>query len=88
VQRYKGIEIFRAVSNFSIKMVKLLCSKRIVDGISKAKYNETLVTSIDALTEAYVLGIKANESFHCLENIETNKFKISNGFIEEPVVPI
>jgi hypothetical protein len=27
VQRYKGIEIFRAVSNFSIKTVKLLMFK-------------------------------------------------------------
>jgi hypothetical protein len=89
VQRYKGIEIFRAVSNFSIKYGEVIdVQKRIVDGISKkANTTKPSVTALQALTEAYVLlGIKANEAFTVLENIETNKFKISNGLdLEEPV---
>jgi hypothetical protein len=89
VQRYKGIEIFRAVSNFSIKNGEVIdVQKRIVDGVSKrANTTKPSVTALQALTEAYVLlGIKVNEAFTVLENIETNKFKISNGFDhEEPV---
>jgi hypothetical protein len=90
VQRYKGIEIFRAVSNFSIKNGEVIdVQKRMVDGIAKrANTTKPLLTSLDALTEAYLLlGIKANEAFTVLENIETNRFKISNGVdIEEPVI--
>jgi hypothetical protein len=90
VQRYKGIEIFRAVSNFSIKNGEVIdVQKRMVDGISK-RVNTTKpsITALEALTEAYfILGIKANEAFTVLENIETNRFKISNGFdIEKPVI--
>ncbi|MFT7335150.1 MAG: hypothetical protein ACI9M1_001050 [Porticoccaceae bacterium] len=90
VQRYKGIEIFRAVSNFSIKNGEVIdVQKRIVDGVyKKANTTQTSLTSLDALTKAYViLGIKANEAFTILENIEINKFKISNGLgIKEPVI--
>ncbi|MFT5244760.1 MAG: hypothetical protein ACI8QQ_002705 [Psychroserpens sp.] len=90
VQRYKGIEIFRAVSNFSIKNGEVInVQKRMVVGISKkANTTQPSLTIIDALTEAYVLlGIKTNEAFSILEKIEVNKFKISNGLdIEEPVI--
>jgi hypothetical protein len=90
VQRYKGIEIFRAVSNFSIKNSKVVgVQKRIVDGISKkANTTQPSLTVLDALTKAYVLlGIKANKAFTVLENNEINKFKISNGLgIQEPVI--
>ena len=90
VQRYKGIEIFRAVSNFSIKNGEVIdVQKRMVDGISKrVNTKKPSITALEALTEAYfILGIKANEAFTVLENIETNRFKISNGVdIEEPVI--
>jgi hypothetical protein len=90
VQRYRGIEIFRAVSNFSIKNGEVVdVQKRIVDGVSKkANTTKASLTSVDALTKAYaILGIKANEAFTILENIETNKCKISNGVdIEQPVI--
>jgi hypothetical protein len=89
VQRYKGIEIFRAVSTFSIKNSEVIdVQKRIVDGISKkANTTKPALSAIDALTKAYaLLGIKASKSFSVLENTSPNKFKISNGLdIQEPV---
>ncbi|RTZ10173.1 T9SS type A sorting domain-containing protein [Flavobacterium sp. GSP27] len=89
VQRYKGIEIFRAVSNFSIQNSEVIdVQKRIVDGVSK-KVNTTKpsLSAVDALTKAYsLLGMKADEIFTVIENKEAHKFKISNGLgIQEPV---
>lgn len=89
VQRYKGIEIFRAVSNFSIQNSEIIdVQKRIVDGVSK-KVNTTKpsLSAVNALTKAYsLLGMKADEIFTVIENKEAHKFKISNGLgIHEPV---
>jgi hypothetical protein len=89
VQRHKGIEIFRAVSNFSIKNDEVIdVQERIVEGVSK-KVNSTKpsLSAIDALTKAYtLLGMKADKIFTVLENKEVHKFKISNGLgIQEPV---
>lgn len=89
VQRYQGIEIFRAVSNFSIKSSKVIdVQKRIVDGVSN-KVNATVpsLSVLDALTKAHFqLGIAVKHQFTVLENLELNKYKISNGIgTDEPV---
>ncbi|TWI02397.1 putative secreted protein (Por secretion system target) [Flavobacterium tiangeerense] len=89
VQRYQGIEIFRAVSNFSIKNKQVIdVSSRIVSNVSK-KVNATApkLSVTDALVKAYFqLGITAKDKFNILETVGTNKYKISNGLgITEPV---
>jgi hypothetical protein len=89
VQRYQGIEIFRAVSNFSIKNKQVIdVSSRIVANVSK-KVNATTpkLSVTDALVKAYFqLGITAKDKFNILETVGTNKFKVSNGIgITEPV---
>lgn len=89
VQRYQGIEIFRAVSNFTIKGKKVIdVQKRIIDDVSN-KINATIpsLSVVDALAKAYFqLGIAAKDKFNVIENLGSNKFKISNGLgIEEPV---
>ncbi|MDI5948764.1 T9SS-dependent M36 family metallopeptidase [Flavobacterium yafengii] len=89
VQRYQGIDIFRAVSNFSIKNKKIIdVQKRVVDDVSN-KVNTTtpFLSVLDALAKAYFqLGITVKDKFNILENSESNKFKISNGLgNEEPV---
>jgi hypothetical protein len=62
VQRYKGIEIFRAVSIFNKEHWSCWCSKRIVDGISKKVNTTKPAITVVALTKAYVLlGIKGTK---------------------------
>lgn len=90
VQSYQGIEIFRAVSNFSIKGKKVIdVQKRIIDDVSK-KVNATTpsLSAVDALVKAYFqLGIAVKDKFNVIENLGSNKFKLSNGLsIEEPVI--
>ena len=89
IQRYEGIEIFRAISNFSIKKGKVIdVQNRFVNDIGN-KVNATTpsLSVTDALAKAYFqLGILATTSFTVLENSELNKFKINNGLgIDEPV---
>jgi len=89
LQRYQGIEIFRAVSNFSIKEGKVInAEKRFVSNLSR-KINATKpsLTAISALTKAYsLLGITNTEPFSVLETISQYKFKISSGLgIDETV---
>lgn len=89
VQRYQGIEIFRAVSNFAIKNKKIIdVQKRVVDDVSN-KVNTTtpFLSVLDALAKAYFqLGITVKDKFNVIENLGSNKFKLSNGLgIEEPV---
>jgi hypothetical protein len=89
IQRYQGIEIFRAISNFSIKQGKVVdVQKRYVNDISN-KVNATVpsLSVTDALAKAYFqLGIIATSSFTVLENSQLNKFKIDNGLgIDDPV---
>jgi hypothetical protein len=90
IQRYQGIEIFRAVSNFSLKNAKVIdVQRRIVDNVSQ-KVNATNPTLLatDALVKAYFhLGLKTNNTFVILAKLESNKFKISNGAgTDEPVI--
>ena len=89
IQRYQGIEIYRAISNFSIKEGQVInVQKRFVTNLSR-KVNTTKpsLSAINALTKAYaLLGITPLAPFTVLETIEQHKFKISNGLnIEEPV---
>jgi hypothetical protein len=89
VQRYNGIEIYRAVSNFSIKGGQVLSiQKQFMTNISR-KVNATkpALSAIDALIKAYsLLGISPKAPFVVLETIEKHKYEISNGLnIEEPV---
>jgi hypothetical protein len=90
IQRYQGIEIFRAVSNFSIINNKVIdVKKRIVEDISnKVNAKKPSLSVLDALVKAYFyLGIEVNNPFAILENSEQNKFKLTNGLgLEEPVV--
>ena len=89
LQRYNGIEIFRAVSNFAVKDGKVLkVGNRFVSNAAQ-KINTTTPTLsvLQALTTAYNnFNLSASTPFTILETLSTNKFKISNGLsIEEPV---
>lgn len=89
IQRYQRIEIFRAVSNFSIKGSKVIdVKKRIVEDVSnKVNATKPSLSVSDALANAYFyLSIEVINPFTILENSERNKFKLSNGLgTEEPV---
>ena len=54
IQRYQGIEIFRAVSNFSLKGAKVIdVQKRIVDNVSmKVNAASPTLSVLNALTKA------------------------------------
>lgn len=90
IQRYNGIEIFNAVSNFSIKNNEVVAvQKRNVAGVSK-KVNATkpILSVIEGLSRAYILlGITPFKELKVLENSEAHKYKLSNGLdIAEPVL--
>lgn len=89
LQRYQGIEVFRALSNFSIKEGQVInVGNRFVANLSK-KVNavKPSLSVLDALARTYdKLEITAIAPFVILEKIGQYKFKISNGLsIEEPV---
>jgi hypothetical protein len=89
LQRYQGIEVFRALSNFSIKEGQVVnVGNRFVANLSK-KVNATKpsLSVLNALTKTYSkLNITPTAPFVILEKIGQYKFKISNGLsIEEPV---
>ena len=90
IQRYRGIEIFRAVSNFSLKGKKVIdVQKRIVADVSQKVNTITpSLSAVDALVKAYFqLGIVVSDKFNVIETLGLNKFKLSNGLgIEEPVI--
>lgn len=90
VQRYNGIEIFNAISNFSIKNNEVIAvQQRVVTGLSKkTKTTKASLSVIEGLKKAYSnLGIASIKDFELLETIAVNKYKISNGLaIAEPVV--
>ncbi|RKS95130.1 putative secreted protein (Por secretion system target) [Flavobacterium limicola] len=90
IQRYNGIEIFRAVSNFSIKNKQVIDVKNstITDAFKKVNATKSSLSVVDALGKAYFqLGITPKEKFTVLETVEINKYKISNGLgITEPVL--
>ncbi|OAZ03566.1 T9SS-dependent M36 family metallopeptidase [Flavobacterium succinicans] len=90
VQRYKGIEIFNAVSNFSIKNNEVIAvQQRAVSGISKkANTTKANLSVTEGLRKAYSqLGIVPIKEFELLETTALNKYKVSNGLtIAEPVL--
>jgi hypothetical protein len=86
VQRYNGIEIYRAVSNFSIKGGQVLSvQKQFMTNVSrKVNTSKPALSAIDALIKAYsLLGINPKAPFIVLETIEKHKYKISNGLDSE-----
>lgn len=89
LQRYQGIEVFRAVSNFSIKDGQIVnVGNRFVANLAqKANATKPSLSVLDALTKTYTkLDIVPISSFTILEKTGQYKFKISNGLsIEEPV---
>jgi hypothetical protein len=90
IQRYHGIEVYRAISNFSIKEGQVVdVQKRFVSNLAR-KVNTTKpsLSVISALTKAYsLLGIITTAPFSILETLEVNKFRISSGLtIEETVL--
>lgn len=82
IQRYNGIEIFNAVTNFSIKNNEVInVQERTVKGLSK-KVNAILpqISVIEGLKKAYsYLEILPKYEFKILEELHKNKHKISNG---------
>jgi hypothetical protein len=89
LQRYQGIEIYRALSNFSIKEGQIInVGNRFVANLSK-KVNavKPSLSVLDALAKTYSkLEITAATPFVILEKTGAYKFKISSGLsIEEPV---
>ncbi|MFE3869822.1 T9SS-dependent M36 family metallopeptidase [Flavobacterium sp. ZS1P70] len=89
LQRYQGIEVFRALSNFSIKEGQVInVGNRFVANLSqKVNATKPSLSVVDALAKTYTkLDITAAAPFVILEKISQHKFKISNGLsIEEPV---
>ena len=89
LQRYQGIEVFRALSNFSIKEGQVInVGNRFVANLSqKVNTTKPSLPVLNALAKTYLkLGITAIAPFTILEKTGQYKFKISNGlFIEEPV---
>lgn len=90
VQRYKGIEIFNAVSNFSIKNNEVIAvQQRAVSGLTKkANTTKANLSVTEALKRAYSqLGLTPIKEFELLETTAVNKYKLSNGLtIAEPVL--
>ncbi|WP_264565677.1 T9SS-dependent M36 family metallopeptidase [Flavobacterium sp. N3904] len=82
LQRYQGIEIYRAVSNFAIKDGQVIdVEKKFVANVSK-KVNAITPTlsAIQALAKAYQqLKITASAPFTILETKSQYKVLISNG---------
>jgi hypothetical protein len=89
LQRYQGIEIFRALSNFSIKEGQVVnVGNRFVSNLSqKVNATKPSISVLNALAKTYTkLNITATAPFVILEKTGQYKFKISNGLsIEEPV---
>ena len=83
VQRYNGIEIFRAVSNFSIKDKKVLdTDRKLISNLSK-KVNAITpkLSPTTALLNAYsLLGITTTNTSIVVEKVSQNKFKINDKF--------
>jgi len=88
-QRYKGIEIFAAVSNFAIKDGTVInVGHRFIADIAKKTNAQTpSISALDALAKAYtLLNIKTSGNSTVLENPTPNNYKISNGFSEKKPV--
>jgi predicted aconitase with swiveling domain len=89
LQRHNGIEIFRAVSNFSIKNGQVVnADKNFVGNVSKkVNAKNPSLSAVQALKKAYEqLKITPTTPFTVLETISKYKFTISNGLESgEPV---
>lgn len=89
-QRYHGIELYHAQSNFSIKNNSIFKVANRFESDLQNRINTTFptITVFQALEMAYGhFNIQKTESFILLENIRSNYFKISNGIglADEPV---
>lgn len=88
-QRYKGIDVFAAVSNFAIKNGEVInVSDSFITNIAKKSNTTTpTISVIEALTKAYLLlDIQVVGHIAILENPKSNNYKISNGFSEKKPV--
>jgi hypothetical protein len=89
IQRYNGIEIFRAVSNFAIKDKKVInTQKKFISNVSaKVNGGTPILSAADALSKAYfLLGIKNSVSPSKTEKVGDFKYSISNGISpDEPI---
>jgi hypothetical protein len=89
-QRYHGIELYHAQSNFSIKNNSIFKVANRFESDLQNRINTTspTINVFQALEMAYGhFNIQKTESFILLENIRSNYFKISNGIglADEPV---
>jgi hypothetical protein len=89
VQRYNGIEIFRSVSNFSLKNGQVVSDDRkFVSNVSKkANAKSPSLSATQALKKTYEqLKITPKTPFTVLETVNKYKFVISNGLEKgEPI---
>jgi hypothetical protein len=89
LQRHNGIEIFRSVSNFSIKNGQIInAEKKFITNVSKkVSISKPSLSVLQALTKAYEqLKITTKVPFAILETTSKNKYSISNGLGKgEPV---
>ncbi|MDG2431434.1 T9SS-dependent M36 family metallopeptidase [Flavobacterium sp.] len=81
IQRYNGIEIFRAVTNFAIKDKKVVdTDKKFIANVS-GKINGVTpkLSAVAALSKAYsILGITEVNTSAAVEKVSQNKFKIND----------
>ena len=89
-QRYKGIEIFRAVTNVWLKQNEVIDIKnRFVSDIS-SKINSTIptITAIEAVEKTFAhFKINSNIPISIIETIHSYKYKINNGdLIDDPII--
>lgn len=88
VQQYKGIEIYNAQSNVSLKGGKVI---RLGDNFKSniaQKVNSTVpsMTATQALQKVYTeLGYKTNSRFTILETKNKNTFRLSDGVQKSPI---
>ena len=91
IQRYNGIEIFRAVSNFAIKDKKVIDNdKKFIANISAKVNGVTPKLSADvALSKAYsILGVLAPNTIGGSEKVSQNKFKINDKITNHDPIEI
>jgi len=85
-QRHHGIEIFSAVSNFSLKNGEVIhVGDRFVTNVaSKANASIPALSVLGALAKAYILlHVSVSRNVAVIENPNKDNYKISNGFSEK-----
>jgi len=88
-QRYNGVDIFTAVSNFAVKNGEVIhvSHQFVADVAKKANTKTPNRTVLEALAKAYILlHVKTSENITILGNPTPNHYKISNGFSEKDPV--